>query len=184
MANEHASIEQVWREQPHGRQAMSLDEIRIKAREFERSVQQWRRVGGLTVALLIVKNVWEVWRDTDLVERAGDLMMLAALLYLVLRFVRYARANAPATRGQLSCLEHYRRQLVRQRELSRDGWKFVLPFVPGLGLIVAGRALEGRPPWQVALMIAVALSILAGVVWVIARGERRLEQEVAALDGE
>ena len=183
MPNEHASIEQVWREQPHGRQAMTLDEIRTKARKFERKVQRWRSVGGLTVALLIAKNAWEVWRDTDVIERAGDLMMLAALLYVVFRFARDARATtAPATLGQLGCLEHYRRQLVGQRELSRDGWKFVLPFVPGLGLIVVGRALEGRPPTQVALMIAIAVAILAGVVWVIARGERRLEQEIAALD--
>ena len=183
MANERTGIEQMWREQPHGRQAMSIDEIRTKAREFERKVQQWRRVGGLTVALLLAKNVWEVWRDTDVIERAGDLMMLAALLFVVFRFVRDARAHSmPATLGQLSCLEHYRRQLVRQRELSRDGWKFVLPFVPGLGLIVVGRALEGRPPTQVALMIAIAVSMLAGVVWVIARGERRLEREIAALD--
>ena len=31
------------------------------------------RWAALTVALLIVKNVWEVWVDTDMLERAGDL---------------------------------------------------------------------------------------------------------------
>ena len=38
-------------------------------------------MGGLTFALLLVKNVWEVWVDTDVVERAGDLLMLLALLF-------------------------------------------------------------------------------------------------------
>jgi HAMP domain-containing protein len=182
MANEHAGIEQLWRDQPNGRPPMALDEIRARAREFERRVQQWRRVGGLTVALLIAKTGWEVWRDSDMVERAGDLLILAALVYLVVRFVRHARADTrPATLGQTSCLEHYRRQLVRQRDLSLDGWKYVLPFVPGLGLMVGARALQGRPASQVMVLIVFAIVLFAGVLWVMARGTRVIEREIAAI---
>jgi hypothetical protein len=185
MANEHAGIEQLWRDQPNGKPPMALDEIRARAREFERSVQQWRRVGGLTVALLIAKSGWEVWRDTDMVERASDVLILAALISLVVRFVRHARANtAPATLGQTSCLEHYRRQLVRQRDLSRDGWHCVLPFVPGLGLMMGARALQGRPALQVMVLIVFACVLFGGVLWVIARGTRAIEREIAAIERE
>ncbi len=185
MANEHPGIERLWREQPAEKPAMTLDEIRARACEFERSVQQWRRVGGLTVALLIAKSGWEIWRDTDIVERAGDLLIFAALVYLVVRFLRHAGATtAPATLGQTSCLEHYRRQLVRQRDLSRDGWKFVLPFVPGLGLMVGARALQGRPGSQVTMLIVFAVVLFAGVLWVIARGGRAIDREIAAIDRE
>jgi hypothetical protein len=182
MANEDAGIEQLWRDQPNGTPTMALDEIRARAREFERSVQQWRRVGGLLVAVLIAKTGWEVWRDSDMVERAGDLLILASLIYLVVRFVRHARANlAPATLGQTSCLEHYRRQLLRQRDLSRDGWHYVLPFIPGLGLMVAARALQGRPATQVMMLTVFAFMLFAGVLWVIARGTRAIEREIAAI---
>ena len=60
---------------------MSVEEVRRRATEFDRKVERWSQVGTLTVALLIVKNVWEVWVDTDMLERAGDCLMLLALLY-------------------------------------------------------------------------------------------------------
>jgi hypothetical protein len=74
--------------------------------------------------------------------------------------------------------------LLRQRELSRDAWAFILPFVPGFGLIIVGRAFEGRPTSQVALLIAVAVGIFAAVLWTIARGRRTIEREIDALTGE
>jgi hypothetical protein len=184
MANDHEpGIEQVWRQQPQGRRTMSVEEIRTKAKEFEMKVQRWRMVGTLTFALLLVKNAWEVWVDTDVVERAGDLLMFLALLYVVYRGFRYARAQvAPSTLGLTNCVEHYRSQLMRQHELSRDGWKYVLPFAPGFVLIIFGRALEGRPASQVVALIVVALVTFIGVLWVIARSARTLEREIAALE--
>ena len=184
MANDHEpEIGQLWRQQPQGRPTMTLEEIRAKAGEFETKVQRWRLVGGVTMALLLAKNVWEVWSDTEMLERAGDLLMLGALVYIVFRFLRHARAEtAPSTLGVTSCVEHYRSRLMRERDLSRDGWKFVLPFAPGFALILAGRAMEGRPASQVAVLIAIAVAMLAGVLWVIARGGRKLDQELAELE--
>jgi len=185
MANEHESgITQMWRQQP-GRHDVTVDEIRTKANAFDARVQRWNLVTGLTLALLIAKNAWEVIVDVDLVERAGDLLLLVALLYVVHRFSRLAYVTtAPAALGRTSCADYYRAQLVRQRELSRDGWKYILPFVPGMALIIVGRALEGRPPSQVAALIGFALALLVGVLWVIARGARKLEREIAALESQ
>jgi hypothetical protein len=183
MANDHEpAIGQLWRQQPQERQTMSLDEIRTRAREFDMRVQRWRLVGGVTVALLLAKNVWEVWTDTELLERAGDLLMLAALVYIVFRFLRHARAETASTLGVTSCVEHYRSRVRRERDLSREGWKFVLPFVPGFGLILVGRAMQGRPASQVAVLIVIAFAMLAGVLWVIARSGRQLERELAELE--
>lgn len=183
MANEREpDITQVWRQQPQEKPAMSIEEIRAKATAFNRRATRWRLVGALTMGLLLVKNVWEAWVDTDVVERAGDLLFLAGLLWVVYRFARYARAKSPAALGQTSCLEHYRARLVREHELSRDGWTFILPFAPGLGLIIVARAIEGRPASQVAALIVLAVAMLAGVLWVIARSSRRLAREIAALD--
>jgi hypothetical protein len=184
MANDHEpGIEQVWRQQPQARETMSLEMIRTKANDFDMKVKRWSVVGGLTFALLLVKNVWEVWVDTDVLERAGDFLLVLALLSVAYRFHRHARAEAvPSTLGLTNCIEHYRSQLLRQRDLSREGWKFVLPFVPGFGLIVFGRALEGRPASQVAVMAVIALATFVGVLWAIARSGRKLEREIAALE--
>ena len=178
-------IEQEWRQQPLGRQTISLEEIRAKAKEFDMKVQRWRLVGGLTFAVLLVKNAWEVWTDIELVERSGDSLMLLALLYVVYRFYRYAGTHlTPAKLGLTECAEHYRSQLVRQRELSRDGWKYIVPFAPGIVLIFGARMLQGRPASQVAALIVGALVLFVGVLWVIARTGRTLDREIAALDSE
>lgn len=176
-------IEQEWRQQPPGGPAMPVEEIRAKAKEFDMKVERWRLVGGLMVAVLLVKNAWEVWTDVDVAERAGDLLMFLALLYVVYRFFRYARAHvAPSTLGQTNCVEHYRSRLVRQHELSRDGWKYVLPFAPGIILILFARVLQGRPASQVTALIVLSLALFAGILWTIARSTRSLEREIAALD--
>lgn len=184
MANDHEpEIGQLWRQQPKEEHAMSLEEVRNRARAFDTRVQRWRAIGGVMVALLIAKNVWEVWTDTELLERSGDALMLAALVYIVFRFLRHARAEiAPSTLGVTSCVAHYRSRVMRERDLSRDGWKFILPFVPGFGLILVGRAMQGRPASQVAVLIVLAVAMLAGVLWVIARSGRQLERELAELE--
>jgi hypothetical protein len=186
MANDHEpDVGQMWRQQPQSGHALSPEEIRTRAHDLDARVHRWRVVSGLTLALLLAKSVWEIWVDTDLLERAGDSMLAAGLVYVVYRFARRALAYAaPATLGRASCAEHYRAQLVRQHELSREGWKFILPFAPGIGLIVFGRAWQGRPASQVAILILLALVMFAGVLWVIARSARKLEREIAALDGE
>jgi hypothetical protein len=195
MANDHdpdratapsvGDIGQMWRQQPPAGHALSMEEIRTRASALDAKVTQWNLVGGVIVALLLVKNAWEIWVDTDLLERGGDSLMFLALVYVIYQFGRYARAEtSPAARGRASCAEYYRSRLVRQSELSREGWKFVLPFAPGVALIVFGRAMQGRPPAQVAVLIGLALLLFAGVLWVIARRTRRLEREIAALDRE
>jgi len=73
MANEHEpDFGRMWQQQPRRDQAMPVEEVRRRAAEFDAKVERWKLVGALTVALLIVKNIWEVWVDTDVLERAGD----------------------------------------------------------------------------------------------------------------
>ena len=173
-SDNRTGIEQEWRQQPPGGQTMSVEQLRAKAKEFDMKVKRGGLVGGLMVAVLLVKNAWEVWTDIDVVERAGDLLMFLALLYIVYRFFRYARAHvAPSTLGQTNCVEHYRSRLVRQHELSRDGWKYILPFAPGIILILFARVLQGRPASTVAALIVFALALFAGVLWTIARSTAR-----------
>lgn len=186
MANkQEPDFGQMWRQQPRQEQAMPVEEVRRRAAELNARVERWKLVGALTVALLIVKNIWEVWVDTDMLERAGDALMVLALVFLVFRFWRHSRPErVPSTLGRMSCVEHYRARLLRERELSHDAWAYVLPFVPGFGVIVLSRAFQGRPSSQVAVLIALAIIMFAMVLWVIARGRRRIEREIAALAGE
>jgi cbb3-type cytochrome oxidase subunit 3 len=186
MANEHEpDFGRMWQQQPRRDQAMPVEEVRRRAAEFDAKVERWKLVGAVTVALLIVKNIWEVWVDTDMLERAGDALMVLALVFIVYRFWRHSRPErVPSTLGRMSCVEHYRAKLVRERELSHDAWAYVLPFVPGFGVIILPRAFQGRTSSQVAVLIALAIIMFAVVLWIIARGRRTIEREIAALAGE
>ena len=84
MANEHEpEFGQMWRQQPRHEPAMPVEEVRRRATEFDAKVERWKLVGAVTVTLLIVKNIWEVWVDTDMLERAGDALMVLALAFIV-----------------------------------------------------------------------------------------------------
>src|SRR5688572_33500283 len=130
MANDHEpDVGQMWRQQPQSGHALSPKEIRTRAHDLDARVHKWRVVSGLTLALLLVKSVWEIWVDTDLLERAGDSMLAVGLLYVVYRFARRALAYAaPATLGLASCAGPPRPPLVRQPQLPRAGRQFNPPF--------------------------------------------------------
>ena len=186
MANEREpDIGQMWRQQPQERQTMALEEIRSKAGAFDARVKRWNLIGGIALAVLLAKNLWEVWIDTDALERASDLLLFLALLVVVYHFRGYARADSePATLGLASCVEHYRSRLMRQRDLSRDSWKWVLPFVPGIGLNVIGGLMETRTVPQIATLIVIGVVTFAGVLWMNARTARQLAREIAALESQ
>jgi len=186
MANDRElDIGRMWRQQPQEKHDMTLDAIRAKARELDAKVRRWNVMGGIAIAVLTVKNVWEVRIDTDALERVGDLLVLVALLLVVLRFRGYMRADAvPETLGLASCAQHYRSRLARLRDESRDSWKWVLLFVPGIGLNLVGGMLETRSAAQVAILVILGVATFAGVLWVNARTARQLEREIAALESE
>ena len=184
MASEpEPDIGQLWRQQPRSSSPPPLDDIRSRAATFDRRVRRWHLMGGALFALLIARNAWEVWVDTDILERAGDLLLLTALVYVAVWFRAQARTEtAPATLGRATCLEHYRSRLARQRGLARDGWRWVLPFVPGLGLSLFGGLSGPHSTVQVAVLLVGGPATFALVLWLNARTRAQLERELAALD--
>ena len=111
---------------------MPLDEIRAKAERLDTKTRRWRVVTAVFFILLLIKGASEVWIQTETLERAGDLLLLAALVYIAYRYRKLRLAAPPVALGRTNCREFYRAELVRQRDLSKDSWGFLLPFVPGM----------------------------------------------------
>ena len=74
--------------------------------------------------LLLIKGALEVWIQTETLERAGDLLLMAALVYIAYRYRKLRVAAPPVALGRTNCREFYRAELVRQRDLSKDSWAF------------------------------------------------------------
>lgn len=182
-SNDEPRPEQVWRDQPQEGTSMGLEAIRERAQRLETKIRRGNIVAAVLIVLALLDNARDVWVHPELLVRSGHFLIVAALIYLVYRFRGHARPLlAPNTLGLTSCVEFYRAQLVRQRDMSADGWKYVLSFVPGFGLIIAGRAVENRPPSQVVTLIALALVLFVGVILVHVRSARRLDREIESLD--
>ena len=79
-------IQRLWHDQPREEHTMSIDEIRSKAKQFEWKVRRWNsghrrliRPGDRRGSLAGVEGA-------ALLERVGDLLTIAALIYVMYRF--------------------------------------------------------------------------------------------------
>ena len=118
---------------------MSIDDVRSRAARFERKLRRTNVATAALVAALIGVEFWQVWRSPELVERVGDLLTVAAFVYVGYRFRGYATAHLmPAGLGLTASIDFYRTQLARQRDLASHSWKFLAVFIPGVGLSLLG----------------------------------------------
>ena len=102
---------------------MSADEIRKRSVKFENKIA-WRNLreylGGLLVAILFVPSLL---KTHDILFRIAFGMMLAGLAYVVIQLHRKGSAkSSPPSLGAASCLQFYRNELERQRDLVANVW--------------------------------------------------------------
>jgi hypothetical protein len=171
----------LWRGQPRDTGAPSIESIRSRADRFERTVRRWNIVGAVVFVLVIAAEAWQIWVHPDLLERVGDLLTVAALIVVMVRFRPHAaRLSMPAGLGLTSSVDFYRSQLARQRDLASHPWRYLVLFVPGVGLSLFGDALD-RPAGQTVAIAIVAVVLFLAVAWVHARTVRRLQREIDVL---
>jgi hypothetical protein len=182
-SNADAEILRLWQKQACQEDMMPLDDIRTKAERLDTNTRRWRRATTVLVILLVIMEAWQVWRGEGMLERAGDLLTIAAFVYIAYRYRKHRRAAPPVALGRTTSVDFYRAELVRQRDLSKDSRGYLLPFVPGVALALLGDGFENRPTSQIILIVAFGVALFLGVAWWNAHTARRLEHEIDALDG-
>jgi hypothetical protein len=177
-----AAVYTIWQQQEREEEMMPLDEIRAKAERLDAKTRRWRGATAALFILLVIVEALQVWREEALVERAGDSLTIAALLYVAYRFRRQRMAAPPPVLGRTNSLEFYRVELTRQRDLSKDSWGYLLPFVPGVALSLFGRGLGERPPGQTIAVIVFGVALFLGAAAWNAYTARKLQNEIDALE--
>ncbi len=172
----------LWQQQAREDQLMPLDDIRTKAERLDAKTRRWRVVTPVLFILLLLWEAWQIWTQQETLERAGDLLTIVALLYVIYRFRKYHLAAPPVELGRTNCLDFYRAELVRQRDLSKDGWGYLLPFVPGVALALFGGGFEDRPRSQLVAIAMFGVVLFLGIAWWNAHTARRLQNDIDALD--
>ncbi|HEY1302260.1 MAG TPA: hypothetical protein VGF24_01845 [Vicinamibacterales bacterium] len=147
-----------------------------------RKTRRWRVIAVPLFIVLLIAESFKAWIQDAMLERAGALLTIAALLYVAYRFRKYLQAAPPVALGKTNCLAFYRSELIRQRDLSKDNWGYLLPFVPGVALGLFGDGFEHRPMGQVVALMASGVSLFLVIAWWNARAARKLQREIDALD--
>ncbi len=174
----------LWQAQTDGGPVMVSD-IRAKAAKFESGIR-WRNLLEYGAAVVVVTGYARIlWTSPNVLARAGAFLIILATLYVVYRiYVRGSVSTMPGNMALTTCLDFHRAQLLRQRDLLRSIWTwYLLPFVPGLLVLLIGRAAAdpGRAP-RVAISAIVCVMVFLGIGRLNERAARRLDREIEALD--
>ena len=172
----------LWQQQSREERLMPLDDIRTKAERMDAKTRRWRVVTAVLFVLLLMKGAFEVWIQEGTLERAGDLLLMVALVYTAYRYRKQRLAAPPVAFGRTNCADFYRAELVRQRDLSTEGWGFLLPFVPGMALTLLDSGLAARSSSQLIALVASGVGLFLGIAWWNAHTARRLQNDLDALD--
>ncbi len=125
---------EIWQSQHVEPLMMTMDEIRSKAARFERQIRaRNRRETAVALAMIVVFGLFLfIFRRP--MERAGSLLVIVGLVFVIYRMNRQAApGRVPVGGGFESCVAFHRRELERQRDLLRSiGLWYLGPLVPGV----------------------------------------------------
>ena len=182
MTDRERDAQRLWRDQPREEYQMSVESVRAKAERLEQRVRSVNiATAGLFVAVISLE-LWQIARSREVLERVGDSLTIAAFVYVAFRFRgSVAVQSMPAGLGLTGSVHFYRDQLARRRDLSSQPWRFLLPFVPGVGLSLLGGALDGPPVWTATVAFA-GVTLFVLVAWWERRRALRIQDEIDGLD--
>jgi hypothetical protein len=179
----------LWASQPVTPVRIAPEVLERRARSFERRVGRRNAIeyvaGGAGILLFGAMGV----RAPDTLFRiACAAIVLGVIMVLWGLHRRGAARSLDASAAPVR--DHYRAELVRQRDALASVWRWYLaPLVPGLALFFAAiwrgvAVTTGTPAASAAILppVLIAVAILAGIHWLNRIAARRLTAAIAALD--
>lgn len=179
--------QQIWLSQPVEGTKMSVEAIRLRAGTFERRIAR-RNLRESVISVFVI-----AWFGYLLATSPGILLrvtwglFIAGMIWIMINLYRKgAPKSMPADMGSASCIEFFRSELERQRDLIENVWPWHLaPLVPGyLALNVAYIFGSHRLVlWAgLALINAVFVATFVGVWKVNQRASRCLQRSIDDLN--
>jgi hypothetical protein len=178
--------QQIWQCQPVEGIKMSAEALRQRSGKFERMFR-WRNVREYVASLLAAMGFGYFFVTTHAVLfRIAYVLFIAGLGWVVFQLHRKGSARSmPAAMGTSTCLQFFRAELERQRDVVKNVWPWYLaPLVPGFVILTAAymRALPFPAGLASAVWLDGVVALLFFVVWKMnRRAARRLQRVIDEL---
>lgn len=177
-------LRRLWQSQAEEVANVPLDVVRQRSQMLERRVYR-RNYSEYAAGLVVLGFVAPMmWSAPNGVLAAGGLVLLAGGAYMMYRLHTSGSARTmPATLGDRSCVDFHRAELERQRDLLQNVWRWgLLPFWPGMALVLIGGMIERPDRWPFALGAAVLAVLMAiQIAWMNKRSAQTLQEVIDGL---
>lgn len=184
-------LRDLWAGQETGNFAMPLEEIRRKARGFQRTIRRRNMMeyAASILVLMVFGGVALIVPDWGV--RAGAGLIMLGTLYVVWKLHTMARAaGAGEIDAALSLTAFHKGELLRQRAALATVWRwYLLPFVPGMIVFLSAVSFAPDNPAPLVAKLTVFLfslgivgALFAGIAWLNGRAVKALDAEIAALE--
>ncbi|WP_437902666.1 hypothetical protein WME95_29315 [Sorangium sp. So ce327] len=193
-------LQRLWQSAPPDKEKIDMEALKTRGSKLRRTVRARNALesaAAIAALYALGAQAYAALAAGDHLSALGAALLMAGLLVVIgVLWKRGSNLRPPAldapTSEQLAFL---RRALARQRDLLRAVPRWYLgPLVPGLVVLLVTAALrfplgEGIPHATLARAallaghLALVALVFGGIAWLNARAARKLDAELAALDG-
>jgi hypothetical protein len=183
-------IVQAWQDSVAEAPLPALADLRSGVDRFHRMIQRRNRIEyGASVLVVLCFGVYTFMLPSP-IARIGAALVVLGTLFVVWQLNRRASAvAAPAVDAARPLIAHQRAQLVRQYDALAKVWLwYLLPFVPGLAVMMMGPTIARGPAAILqmrsgdALAMLILVAVFGGIWWLNRRAAHKLHKMIAEID--
>ncbi len=178
--------QQIWQSQPLEGMKMSADAIRLRAGKFERRIDRRNLRENIAGVFVIAFFAHSLITTHEILFRVTWGLFIVGMIWILVHLrLKGTPRSMPGDMGASTCLEFFRSELERQRDLVKNVWPWYLaPLVPGYLALNAAFIYHSPHPirWgTLTLMDAFFVAVFAGVWMLNQRAARCLQRSVDEL---
>jgi hypothetical protein len=168
--------------------APALTDVRARADKFYRNIRRQNIVGYVSCIGLGIAFGRHLVVLPHILQKLGSGWMVVASFYVAWQIYRRGAAVSPEKSGGMPISAFLRMQLARQRDLLRSVlWWYILPFIPGLALVLIGNGQDPAlakhvPIWVRWVALGTIVTAFAGLWGLYQLGARRLQRRIDEID--
>lgn len=182
------SVQELWQSQPVEVTKMSVEELRRRARQFERKIL-WRNIREYVASLIAAGLMAYFYISVnDVASRVTFALFIAAMLWIVIALHHMGSVRrTPVDADTLTTQQFYRAALGRQLAVVKNVWWWYLaPMIPGCMACTVSYVMKPHHAgaWAGLLFMNALFAVSFYAVWKLnMRAARCLERMIHDLNG-